>query len=195
MLIERIAFIGAGAVGRELAYLGMRAGIGTLLEDVNRETLDFALVHIRTRLNADVSAGELSPDNRDAALARLTTSQSIEDAMRTAKLIVDTTLDELETKLEIFTIFDKFALPDAILASCTTSLSVSDIATITFHADHCLALRFVGDASRLKRVEIVRSAQNVDAVVKACEEMASRMGLEASVMWEPADITREARSQ
>ena len=113
--------------------------------------------------------------------ARLTTSRSIEDAMRSAELIIETTVDELETKLEVFTIFDKFARPGAILASCTTSLSVADIATITFRAERCVGMRFGDPAAHLRRVEIVRSSATAEEVIEAFAEAGRRMDVEVRI--------------
>jgi len=187
--------IGAGPLGREIALLAARAGYSTVLEDVNVETLERALLAIRARLDAAIRAGELSAGDRDAAVSRITTSRSIEDAMRAAELIIDTTLDELETKLEVFTIFDKFARPGAILASCTASLSVSEIATITFRAERCVGMRFAGPGSQLKRVEIVRSSQTAEDVVAECAEAVRRMGLEVVIFYEPAESKRELETR
>ena len=187
MQIKSIAVIGAGPLGRNIAFLAARAGYPTVVEDVNAETLERALAAIR--------GGELSASDGEAAISRLSTSRSIEDAMRAAELIIDTTLDELETKLEVFTIFDKFARPGAILASCTASLSVSDIATITFRAERCVGMQFADPASQLKRVQIVRSAQTSEDVVAECVEAGRRMGLEVAISCEPADLKREVETR
>src|SRR5277367_4646840 len=180
MQITSIAVIGAGPLGREIAYLAARAGYATVLEDVNSETIERALVSIGGWL--DVS--DLAVEDRVAVLARISTSRSIEDAMRAAELLIDTTIDELETKLEVFTIFDKFARPDAILACCTTSLSVSDLATITFRAERCVGLRFAEVGTVLKRVEIVRSARTLDDVADTCVQVGRRLGLEVAIVSE-----------
>jgi 3-hydroxybutyryl-CoA dehydrogenase len=187
MQIKSIAVIGAGPLGREIALLSARAGYPTILEDVNAETIERALAAIR--------AGELSAGDGDAAMSRLSTSRSIEDAMRAAELIIETTLDELETKLEVFTIFDKFARPGAILASCTASLSVSEIATITFRAERCVGMRFASPASQLTRLEIVRSFQTAEDVVGACAEAGHRMGLEVVIVYEQAESKRELETR
>jgi 3-hydroxyacyl-CoA dehydrogenase len=187
MQIKSIAVIGAGPLGRDIALLSARAGYPTILEDVNAETIERALAAIR--------AGELSAGDRDAAISRISTSRSIEDAMRAAELIIDTTLDELETKLEVFTIFDKFARPGAVLASCTASLSVSEIATITFRAERCVGMRFTCPASQLKRVEIVRSSQTTEDVVAECVAAGRRMGLEVAISYEPAESKRELETR
>jgi 3-hydroxybutyryl-CoA dehydrogenase len=183
MQITSIAVIGAGPLGREIAYLAARAGYTTVLEDVNSETIERGIAAIRSWL--DAVAG-LTAEDRGAVLARISTSRSIEDAVRAAELVIDTTIDELETKLEVFTIFDRFARPGAILACCTVSLSVSDIATITFRAERCVGLRFAHLGSRLKRVEIVRCSRTDGNVVDACVEVVRRLGLDAAVVSETA---------
>jgi 3-hydroxybutyryl-CoA dehydrogenase len=182
MQITSIAVIGAGPLGREIAYLAARAGYQTILEDVNPETIDRGLAAIRESLHA---ALDLKDDDRAEVLARISTSRSIEDAMRAAELVIDTTIDELETKLEVFTIFDKFARPGAILGCCTVSLSVADIATITFRAERCLGLRFAAILGlQLNQVQIVKSSQTDGNVADACAEVMRRLGLDAAVISE-----------
>lgn len=192
MEIKTISVIGAGPLGREIARLAARAGYATVLEDVNSETIDRALVAIRARLDEAIRSGEITALDRDAALNQLTASRSIEDAMRAAELIIDTTIDELETKLEVFTIFDKFARPGAILASCTASLSIADIATITFRAERCVGMRFGDSAANLTHVEIARSPRTAEDVIAACVEVARGMGLEALIVSEPIETARTA---
>ena len=186
MQITGIVVIGAGPLGREIAYLAARSGYPTVLEDVNSETIDRALEAIRAWL----AASGLSVEDRTATIGRISTSRSIEDATRAEQLIIDTTIDELETKLEVFTIFDKFARPDAILACCTTSLSVSDLATITFRAERCVGLRFAEVGTVLKRVEIVRSARTLDDVADTCVQVGRRLGLEVAIVSEVGQPSR-----
>lgn len=195
MQIMSIAVIGAGPLGREIGLLAARAGYPTVLEDVNAETLERALAAIRARLDNAVRADELAAGDGPTVMSRISTSRSIEDAVRAAELIVETTLDELETKLEVFTIFDKFARPGAILASSTASLSVSDIATITFRADRCVGMRFAAPGSNLKRVEIVRCSQTAEDVVAECTEAGRRMGLEVVISYEPAESKRKLETR
>src|ERR1700758_2995003 len=100
MQIERIAVIGAGPLGRAVACLAARGGLATVLEDVNSETLDSALAAIRASVDSAIAASESTRQEGDAAFDRISASRSIEDAMRAAEFIIDTTIDELETKLE-----------------------------------------------------------------------------------------------
>jgi 3-hydroxyacyl-CoA dehydrogenase len=102
---------------------------------------------------------------------------------RVADVLIETVPDEMEVKLEIFTIFDKFAKPGAILAS-NTSLSITEIASITFRTEDCIGMRFANPGSKITRVELVRGADTSDATTAACAEMARRMGMEAGIIFE-----------
>ena len=102
-------------------------------------------------------------------------------------MLFETVPEEMEVKLEIFTIFDKFAKPDAILAS-STWLSITEIAAITFRTENCVGMRFVNRAPQKSLLEIVRGADSSDATVAACVEMGRRMGLEAVVLREPPEF-------
>ena len=109
MEIKTIAVIGAGPLGRVIAALAVLGEFATVLEDVNSETIEHALAAIRLRLDDSIRSGQLGANDRDVVMSRLTTSRSIEEAMRAAELIIETTVDELETKLEIF-LFSKINL-------------------------------------------------------------------------------------
>jgi 3-hydroxybutyryl-CoA dehydrogenase len=89
----------------------------------------------------------------------------------------------MEVKLEIFTIFDKFAKPGAILAS-NTSLSITEIASITFRTERCIGMRFGGRAPKLTRVELVLGVDTSDTTSAACADVARRMGMEVAIVRE-----------
>jgi 3-hydroxybutyryl-CoA dehydrogenase len=124
----------------------------------------------------DVAAGRIQSTDRVAALANLTTAASAEDASREADLIIEAVADEMEVKIELFTIFDKFAKPGAIFASTTTSLSVSEMADVTFCPERCIGMRFFADAQNANRLELVKGRETSEQTVAACREVGRRMG-------------------
>src|SRR5271168_179964 len=125
MSVQRVAVIGAGAMGRELAARFAAAGFETVLEDVLPSNL---------RKAADYLGEDTGKNLRFAS--------SIEDAVRTADLIVDCVPDELESKLEIFSLLDRMAPPLAIFVTPTRSLSIADLASCTYRSDRCIAVQF-----------------------------------------------------
>jgi 3-hydroxybutyryl-CoA dehydrogenase len=184
MAVRTIAVIGAGTVGREIAYASALAGYKTAVEDVVSGRLEQAIAWIGKSLDADVAQRRVGESVRNAALANLSTAGTVEDAVREADLIIETVAEEMEMKIELFTIFDKFAKPGAIFASSTVSLSITEMAAVTFCAGLCIGMRFVEADSGAKRLELVRGLETSDETVAICREAAQRMGREVVVICE-----------
>ncbi len=185
MDIETIGVIGANQVGREIALAALLGGYRVVLEDVSREMLDKGIAHIEQSLDGHVARREPSSKERDSAFARFSSASRVDEVCRVADMLIETVPDEMEVKLEIFTIFDKFAKPGAILAS-NTSLSITEIASITFRTEDCIGMRFANPVPQITRVELVRGADTSDATIAACSEAARRMGMEITIICESA---------
>ncbi len=190
MKVQTIAVIGAGTMGRGIAYASALGGFHTVLEDVSNSILDKALLYIREALDEGVKRGKLDSAAREAALARISTSHVVDEAIRDADLIIEAVPEELEMKLELFTIFDKFAKPNAIFASNTSSLSISDFTDIVIARDRCIGMHFFNPVPKMRLVEIVRTPHTSDETVATCCEVAHRMQKETVVVREaPGFIT------
>ena len=182
MEIKTIAIIGAGTMGRGIAYAAALGGYTTVLEDVSDSMLAKAIAWIRESLDEGVRRGKVEPTAREAALARISTSQAVDEAIRDAELIIEAVPEELEMKLELFTIFDKFAKPNAIFASNTSSLSISDFSDIVLHRECCIGMHFFNPVPKMKLVEIIRTPHTSDETVAACVAVAARMGKETVIV-------------
>lgn len=178
MSIETIAVVGGGELGREIAVFALRGSYRVILEDVSETVLEKAIATIRENLGKHVSSGRIDAESCELALRRLTIARRVDEAVREADFIIETVADELEMKLELFTIFDKFASPGAILASTTQSLAIDDLADMTFCGERCLAMRFAHEAENTRRVELVRGRATSGETLEACREVARRVGLE-----------------
>ncbi len=190
MEVKTIAVIGAGTMGRGIAYAAALGGYRTILEDVNDSILANALVWIRGALDEGVNRGKVEPAARDAALSRISTSFVVDEAIRDAELIIEAVPEELEMKLELFTIFDKFAKPNAIFASNTSSLSISDFTDIVIARDRCIGMHFFNPVPKMRLVEIVRTPHTSDETTAICIAVAHRMHKETVVVNEaPGFIT------
>ncbi|MGA7622444.1 MAG: 3-hydroxyacyl-CoA dehydrogenase NAD-binding domain-containing protein [Candidatus Acidiferrales bacterium] len=190
MEINTIGVIGAGTMGRGIAYAAAYGGYRTILEDVSPEMLQQGVAYIQQTLEEAVSRGKMTQEQRKNALSNLTTSSSIEDVSRETDLLIEAVPEEMEVKLEIFTIFDKFARPEAILASNTSSLSITELAAITFRAENCIGMHFFNPVPKMKLLEIVRALETSNATVQACAEVGARMGKQVVVIREsPGFIT------
>ena len=109
MDVKTIGVIGAGTMGSGIAYAAAFGGYRTILEDVSPEMLERGVAYIREALDEGVARGKVTEEQTTAALANLTTSRSVEDVCRETDLLIEAVPEEMEVKLEIFTIFDKFA--------------------------------------------------------------------------------------
>jgi 3-hydroxybutyryl-CoA dehydrogenase len=182
MEIKTIAIVGAADMGRRIAYASVLAGYRTILEDISTLTLEQGIAWIAKSLGEEFSRGKTSAAARVAALANLVTANSAEDASREADLIIETVSDEMEMKIELFTIFDKFAKPGAIFASTTASLSITDLAAVTFCPERCIGMRFLTEAHAAGCLELVKGRETSEETVAACREVGHRMRKEVSVL-------------
>ena len=190
MEVKTITVIGAGTMGRGIAYASVLGGYRTILEDVSQSAAAKAIAWIREAFAEGVSRGKVQPAERDAALLRLSTAHAVNEAIRDADLIIEAVPEELEMKLELFTIFDKFAKPNAIFASNTSSLSISDFSDIVLHRDRCIGMHFFNPVPKMRLVEIVRTTHTSDETLATCLGVARRMQKETVIVQEaPGFIT------
>ena len=188
--IKTIAVIGAGTMGRGIAHVAALGGYRTILEDLLPNALRRAESEIRTNLDKAVELGKVSSGDAQAAVGRLEYAGSVEGAAREADLVIEAVPEELESKIEIFTLLDKICRPGTILASNTSSLSITEIAGVTYRASKCVGMHFFNPVHKMKLIEIVRAAQTDDETISAAVEVGKRMGKEIVVIKEsPGFIT------
>jgi len=188
--VNTIAVIGAGIMGRGIAHVAALGGYRTILEDLIPAALRKAENEIRTNLDKAVELKKVAPTDANAAVARLEYAGSVDEAAREADLVIEAVPEEMESKIEIFTLLDKICRPGTILASNTSSLSVTEIAGVTYRANKCLGMHFFNPVHRMRLIEVVRAAETDDETIAAASEVGRRMGKEVVVIKEsPGFIT------
>jgi len=188
--IKTIAVIGAGIMGRGIAHAAALGGYHTILEDILPASLRKAETEIRSNLDKAVELGKVKKDDAAATLSRLEYAGSVEEAARAADLVIEAVPEEMESKIEIFTLLDKICRPHTILASNTSSLSVTEIASVTYRAPKCLGMHFFNPVHKMKLLEVVRALETSDATLASASEVGRRMGKEVVVVREsPGFIT------
>ncbi len=134
--------------------------------------------------------GKVSQRQADDAFSRIEFASSIDEAARAAELVIEAVPEELESKIEIFTLLDKICAPPTILASNTSSLSITEISSVTYRAPRCIGMHFFNPVHKMKLLEIVRGLETDQPTVDACAEAGRRMGKEVVVIKEsPGFIT------
>lgn len=188
--VKTIAVIGAGIMGRGIAHVAALGGYRTVLEDLLPAALRKAETEIRTNLDKAVELNKVSADDARAALGRIEYAGSVEEAAREADLVIEAVPEEMESKIEIFTLLDKICRPSTILASNTSSLSITEMASVTYRAKKCVGMHFFNPAHKMKLLEIVRALETDDETIAAAAEVGRRMGKDVVVIKEsPGFIT------
>jgi 3-hydroxybutyryl-CoA dehydrogenase len=182
--VETIAVIGAGITGRGIAHAAAVGGYRTILEDLVPSALRRAENEILANLEKSVELGKLDAPDADAAFRRVEYAGSVDEAARAADLVIETVPEEMESKLEIFTLLDKICRPATILASNTFSLSITEIASVTYRAKKCMGTHFFNPVHKMKRLEIVRALETDDDTLSTAIEVGNRMGKEVAVIEE-----------
>lgn len=188
--VRTIAVIGAGTMGRGIAHAAALGGYRTILEDLLPGALRKAENEIRTNLDKAVQLGKVAAPDADAAFRRVEYAGSVDEAAREADLVIEAVPEEMESKIEIFTLLDKICRPNTILASNTSSLSITEIASVTYRARKIVGMHFFNPVHKMKLLEVVRALETDDDTLSSAVEVGKRMGKEVVVIKEsPGFIT------
>jgi len=167
--LSRVAVVGAGTMGNGIAHVFALHGWDTALIDVAPGLLERVLATIRTNFERQVKKGTVSAEQRDAALARIRTSPSLA-AVADVELVVEAATEQSETKFKIFRELDRLAPPAAVLASNTSSISISTIAAQTKRPAQVIGMHFMNPVPVMPLVEVIRGLETADeTVVKVVE--------------------------
>jgi 3-hydroxybutyryl-CoA dehydrogenase len=177
-------------MGRGIAHAAALGGYRTILEDLLPNALRKAETEIRANLDKAVELGKVNAADAHAAFERIEYAGSVDQAAREADLVIEAVPEEMESKIEIFTMLDKICRPTTILASNTSSLSVTEIASVTYRAKKCVGMHFFNPVHKMKLLEIVRALETDDDTLAAVVEVGKRMGKEVVAIKEsPGFIT------
>jgi len=175
MEIRKVGVVGLGTMGAGIAQVSVQSGFDTLGREVSDELGERGRATIERYLSRGVEKGRVSQEERDTALGRLTLTTDL-GGLADCDLVIEAALEELELKRELFAELDRITRPDAILATNTSALSVSDIAEATEHPQRVVGMHFFNPAPVLPLVEIVRGRESSDAAVDAAYAWAEQAG-------------------
>jgi 3-hydroxybutyryl-CoA dehydrogenase len=176
MTIRRVGVIGAGAMGHGIAQVAALAGYRVVLFDVNRSALQGGLERIRANLEKGVELGKVEPQDRDAALAYISTTTELGDAGKDADLVIEAAPEDLELKRQIFGDLDAASPTQAILATNTSSLSVTKIAEATKNPGRVLGMHFFNPVHIMKLLELVRTEHTAESAIATARAAGEAMG-------------------
>jgi 3-hydroxybutyryl-CoA dehydrogenase len=176
--LENIAVLGAGTMGHGIAQVAAQSGFRTALFDVQASIAENGCERIRENLAKGVAKGKLTADEADAAFARVTPTADLAIAVREADLVIEAAPERMDLKTKLFGDISSLAPESAILATNTSSLSVSEIAAAAARPDRVLGMHFFNPPYVLKLLEIVRGEQTSDDTLATVRAVAERLGRE-----------------
>jgi len=175
MTIQKIGVIGAGTMGNGIAQVFAQSGFAVTLVDVAQPMLDRARTTIEKSLAKFVEKGRMTAADRDAALGRLTTSTGL-DRLATADYVVEAIVENAEAKRELFTSLDTLTQPDVILASNTSSISITLLGAATRKPDKVLGMHFMNPVPLMTLVEMIRGQATSPESMTIASDLAVRLG-------------------
>ena len=171
MAIERVGVIGAGTMGNGIAHVFARSGFNVVLCDVEQRFLDRGLATISKNLDREVAKSKITQDDKTATLSRI--SSALDRAkLADCDMVVEAATEKFEIKSEIFRDLDRIAKPDVILASNTSSISITKIAALTNRPDKVIGMHFFNPVPVMKLVEVIRGLATSQATYETVRDLA-----------------------
>jgi 3-hydroxybutyryl-CoA dehydrogenase len=177
LAIQGIAVIGSGTMGRGIAHAAAAGGFTTRLFDVAPDALARALESIRKDLDEGVTRGKLSREQADDASARISTITSLDEAAG-ADFVIEAVPEDIGLKMRTFARLEEVCREDVVLATNTSALSVTEIASATRRPQRVVGMHFFNPVPKMRLVEVVRALDSSEAALAATEDVARRMGKE-----------------
>jgi len=190
MQVHTIAILGTGIMGRGIAYVSALGGYDTVLQDTSGDALDRAVNEVWATLERAAVTGKVDGEAATRANRRIRSTRSFEEAVEDADLVIEAVPEDIDLKVEVFSELAKHAKPEAILASNTSSLSITEMAAATEQPGRVVGMHFFNPVPRMKLLEVVRALETDEDTIEAACAVGGRMGKECVVVREsPGFVT------
>ena len=172
---KKIMIIGAGQMGSGIAQVAAQAGMSVILQDVQEAFTTRGIKAIRSSLERFVKKATMTPEGVEEVMARITPTTAIESA-KEVDVVIEAAVEKMEIKKEIFRKLDQIAPAHVLLASNTSSLSITELAAVTSRPEQVVGMHFMNPVPMMKLVEMIRGLQTSDDTYQAIENLAKDMG-------------------
>lgn len=173
--MTNIAVIGSGTMGNGIAHVFAQFGFKVTLIDISEEALKKGVATIEKNLNRQVEKGSIPAEIKERALANLSTTNLFKEGVRDADLVVEAATENVDLKLKIFRDMDENTRPGAILATNTSSISITKIASVTKHPDKVIGMHFMNPVPVMKLVEVIRGYSTSNETTKTIMELSAKL--------------------
>ncbi len=177
MSIKTIGVVGAGTMGNGIAQVAAQAGYDVIMSDIEDRFVQNGIKNIDKFLAKSVEKGKMSADDKNAVMGRIKGTVNMED-MKDADLVVEVVLEVMDVKKKVFKQLDEITKKEAILATNTSSMSITEIASATSRPDKVVGMHFFNPVPLMKLVEVIRGIRTSDATVATTLELTKKLGKE-----------------
>lgn len=174
--MQKVAVIGSGTMGNGIAHVFAQHGFTVSLIDINEDALKKAVATIDKNLARQIEKGTITAEVRNQTLANLSTTTFLKEGIKEADLVVEAATENVELKLKIFKDIDENTKPGTILASNTSSISITKIASVTKSPANVIGMHFMNPVPIMKLVEVIRGYNTSDATTRAVMDLSQRLG-------------------
>jgi len=175
MDVKKIMVVGAGQMGSGIAQVSIAAGYDVIINDINDTFVNKGIGIIDKNLSKDVSKGRLDEAGKEALMKKLTPSTSLQDA-KDCDLVIEAAIENMEIKSNIFKELDSVCKPEAILATNTSSLPITEVAAVTKRPDKVIGMHFMNPVPVMKLVEVIRGLATSDETFETVKAVSEKMG-------------------
>lgn len=176
--METISVIGSGTMGRGIAYSSAAAGFMTVVQDINKSSLDSCQAYIENQFNRSVENGLINREEGDSAISRIQYTTKLEESAQEADLVIEAVPEIMDLKIDIFKRLDQFVKSSAILATNTSTMSPTEIAAQTSRPERCIALHFFNPVPKMKLIEVISGLETSEETVVRSIEFGKALGKE-----------------
>jgi 3-hydroxybutyryl-CoA dehydrogenase len=173
--IQTIGIVGAGTMGNGIAHVAARSGYRVILSDIDSKALERALTTISRNMDRESASGKFSAEKKAEAIARISSTVHLQE-LSTADFIIEAVVENIDAKLKIFKMLDTIARTNIILASNTSSISITKIASVTTRPGNIIGMHFMNPVPVMTLVEIVRGLETADDTQSTTESLARALG-------------------
>lgn len=174
--MKNIAVIGAGTMGNGIAHVFAQTGFQVHLIDISEKSLEKGIATISSNLDRMITKGSISEEEKSKTLSNISTYTDTAEGVKNVELVVEAATENIDLKLKIFKQLDELTSPETILATNTSSISITKIAAATHRADKVIGMHFMNPVPIMKLVEIIRGYNTSDEVTKTIMDLSVELG-------------------
>ncbi len=174
--VTKIAVMGAGTMGAGIAQTCAAAGFQVAMRDIEQKFVDGGFRRIRDPLQKRVEKGKMTAAEVDALISKVHGTVDLKEALAGAQVVIEAVFEKMEVKREIYAEMDRLAAPDAVFASNTSSLSITEMANATKRPDRVVGMHFFNPAPVMALVEVIRGSETSDATVAFAKDLCTKLG-------------------